>query len=100
MIIFFIVSIFENPDVFKAEMEVCGFKGVKIIPVTKSFIFESADDFWKKMLRGSAPIVMLKKDLGPIWSEKEHKALNFLREKLGSNLVSLSSDAWLGVGIK
>ncbi len=53
------------------------------------------------MVKGSAPIQMMKKGLGEVlWREKEKLALAWLKETLPTLRMPLTSDAWLGVGIK
>jgi len=73
-------------------------------------------DFRDFMVRGSAPLQMLKKSIMSVrgehvephsnvmgealWREKEILALDYLKEKLPELPTELTSDAWLGVGIK
>jgi hypothetical protein len=53
------------------------------------------------MVKGSAPIQMMKKGLGEeLWREKEKLALAWLEETLPTLKRPLTSDAWLGVGVK
>ena len=53
------------------------------------------------MIKGSAPIQMLKKSMGEVgWREKEILAFDYLKERLPSLPTELTSDAWLGVGVK
>jgi len=53
------------------------------------------------MVKGSAPIQMMKKGLGEaLWREKEMFALAWLEETLPTLNRPLTSDAWLEVGIK
>lgn len=53
------------------------------------------------MIKGSAPIQMMKKGLGKaLWREKEKLALAWLEETLPALKGPLTSDAWLGVGVK
>ncbi|MBI4938421.1 MAG: methyltransferase domain-containing protein [Nitrosomonadales bacterium] len=96
------IDTLENPDVFKQEMLDAGFREVKIQSVTKAaFPVESIPEFWAGMVKGSAPIQMLKKGMGEaMWTEKEVLAIRFLEEKLTELPTRLSSDAWLGMGIK
>ncbi len=91
----------EDPDVFKSELEQAGFQNVAITPVTKHLSVSSAEEFWDRMVKGSAPIVMLRKKIGEkIWSEKEGAALQEIKKKLTKFPTMLSSDAWLGTGVK
>ena len=95
------VATLENPEVFKQEMLDAGFRRVEIRSVTKPFPVPSIPEFWESMVKGSAPIQMLKKSMGEhAWQEKESLALNYLAEKIPSTPATLTSDAWLGLGIK
>lgn len=95
------VSTLENPQVFKQELRDAGFRQVEIRSVTKPFPVASIPEFWESMVKGSAPIQMLKKSMGEnAWREKEILALDYLKEKLPSTPTTLTSDAWLGLGIK
>jgi len=95
------VATLENPDVFKQEMLDAGFREVEIRSVTKPFPVPSISEFWETMVKGSAPIQMLKKSMGEsAWREKEILALDYLEAKLPSTPIALTSDAWLGIGIK
>jgi hypothetical protein len=61
----------------------------------------STGEFWDNMVKGSAPIQMMKKGLGEaLWREKEKLALAWLEETLPTLNMPLTSDAWLGVGVK
>lgn len=95
------VTTLENPDLFKQEMEEAGFRDVEIRRVTKAFPVGTAPEFWASMVKGSAPIQMMKKNLGEeLWREKEKLALAWLEEMLPTLKMPLTSDAWLGVGVK
>ena len=51
------------------------------------------------MVRGSAPLQMMKKGLGEaLWREKEKLALAWLDDTLPTLKRPLTSDAWLGMG--
>ncbi|MBI3775957.1 MAG: methyltransferase domain-containing protein [Gammaproteobacteria bacterium] len=97
-----VIDSLENPDTFKQEMQNAGFKKVTIQCVRKAaFPVTSVPAFWEGMVKGSAPIQMLKKNLGEnLWREKEPLALNYLERNLPSLPTALSSDAWLGLGGK
>ena len=95
------IGTLEDPDVFKQEMQHAGFRNVEIRKVTKPFPVTTLAEFWASMVKGSAPIQMLKKSMGEAtWCEKEILALDYLKEKLPSIPTELTSDAWLGVGVK
>lgn len=95
------VESLENPEFFKSELENNGFKDVAIHPVTYDFPVNSIDEFWRDMVRGSAPLVMLKNSMSEEeWQEKERVALEYLEKTLTQIPATLSSDAWLGCGRK
>ena len=95
------IDTLENPERFRQEMEDAGFKNVAIRCVTKGFPVQSVAEFWTTMVKGSAPIQMLKKNLGEAeWRAKEALALAYLEQHIPSTPTSLTSDAWLGVGVK
>ena len=91
----------ENPEFFKNELENAGFREVKIIPATGDYPIEDLAAFWKDMVRGSAPIVMMKQGMSAAeWEEKERIAIAYLRENLTTLPTVLTSKAWLGYGVK
>lgn len=95
------VATLENPEVFNQEMLDAGFRNVEIRGVTKPFPVTSIPEFWESMVKGSAPIQLVKKSLGgTVWCEKEIFALDYLAMKLPYTPTALTSDAWLGVGVK
>ncbi len=95
------IDTLENPELFEQEMRDAGFRDVEVRKLTGAFPVESIDGFWDGMVRGSAPIQMMKKNMTEEeWREKEKVALAFLEEKLPSTPTELTSDAWLGVGVK
>ena len=95
------ITSLENPELFNQELLNAGFKNVEIRCVTKAFPVASISEFWEGMVKGSAPIQMLKKSMGEnAWRDKEILAINYLEEKIPSLPTALTSDAWLGMGIK
>lgn len=95
------IDTLENPELFEEEMREAGFRNVEIRKLTGSFPVESIDGFWDSMVRGSAPIQMMKKNMSEEeWREKEQVALAFLEERLPNTPTELTSDAWLGTGVK
>ncbi len=132
------VTTLENPERFKQEMEEAGFRNIEIRSVG------TTAEFWDNIIKGSAPIQMMKKSimsvrglaevLAPsgcepdgttshstklaseqvagyvephsentgeeLLREKEKLALAWLKETLPTLKGPLTSDAWLGVGVK
>ena len=96
-----LVTTLKTPERFKPEMEEAGFRNIEIRSVTKAFPTGSTGEFWDSMVKGSAPIQMMKKGLGEaLWHEKEKLALAWLEETLPTLQRPLTSDAWLGLGVK
>ena len=95
------VTTLENPEVFQREMEAAGFSNVEIRPLTQGFPVTTVPEFWEFMVKGSAPLVLMKKKLGEeLWRAKEKIALSYLEKVLAEKQGELTSDAWLGVGVK
>lgn len=95
------IASLENPEVFRQELADAGFTDIEIRSVTKPFPVPSIGEYWGSMVKGSAPILMLKKSMGEAaWREREALALDYLRENLPATPTALTSDAWLGVAVK
>jgi len=91
----------ENPELFEQELKDAGFKDVQIQRVTKQFPVESVKKFWHAMVKGSAPIMMMKQSMPKAeWAEKQWLVMHYLHEQMPDTPTSLSSDAWLGTGLK
>lgn len=91
----------ENPGFFKTELQNAGFKQVEIIPVEGEYPISDVEEFWTDMVKGSAPLIMMKNGMPPeAWKEKECVALAYLGEKLPKLPTVLTAKAWLGCGIK
>lgn len=95
------VGSLENPDVLSAELSAAGFRDVQVHGVTHCHEFASAAEFWDKMTKGSAPVMMMKSGMGEdAWRTKSEIAVDHIARTVGPFPASLSSDAWLGVGVK
>lgn len=95
------IGTLEDPEVFKQEMQDAGFRNVAIHRITKAFPQLPVPEFWEMMVKGSAPLVMMKKAMGEaLWREKEKIALAWLQETVPTLKMPLTSDAWLGTGTK
>ncbi|MDQ6997811.1 MAG: class I SAM-dependent methyltransferase [Mariprofundus sp.] len=91
----------ENPEVFEQELKDAGFKDIQVQRVTKHFPVESVQKFWLAMVKGSVPMLMVKQSMAEAeWAEKKWLALHYLHEQLPDTPTSISSDAWLGTGLK
>lgn len=91
----------EDPDNFKKEMTDAGFKDVTIIPFDGYWHVEGVEDFFDSIVRGSAPLVMLKNSLGEQeWAGKREIMLDYIREELTELPTKLNSRAFIGTGCK
>jgi ubiquinone/menaquinone biosynthesis C-methylase UbiE len=91
----------EDPDNFRTEMEQAGFAEVEVTPFDGTWRVENVEDFLDSMVRGSAPITLLKSQLGDaVWAEKRAIMLAYLKEKLVELPATLTSRAWIGTGRK
>ncbi|TPW15966.1 MAG: Methyltransferase type 11, partial [Halothiobacillaceae bacterium] len=89
----------EEPDNFKREMQQAGFTDVTITAFDGTWQVDNVETFVDSMVRGSAPIAMLKYQLGAeAWSEKRAIMLAYLQEKLVNLPTTLNSRAWIGTG--
>lgn len=94
------VESLENADFFFNEMTAAGFKEVEVYASDKSMAIDSIETFWDDMVKGSAPIVMMKKNMSDeMWQEKNKIALDYLHDTIG-NRSTLSAKAWLAYGKK
>ncbi|MDH5389181.1 MAG: methyltransferase domain-containing protein [Gammaproteobacteria bacterium] len=96
-----VIDSLENDSYFKNELEQAGFRNIVIHRITEEYYIDSIAKLWEELVKGSAPIAMMKKNMSPeAWKEKEEIALGFITNSLPELPVSLTSDAWLGYGIK
>ena len=91
----------EDPEVFLKEMSNSGFVDVRVEPVTRDYQFRDFEHLFAGITRGSAPIELLKRNVGEAEWERQ---LSRMREHLSQTYrtfpLSLSSKAWLGSGQK
>jgi ubiquinone/menaquinone biosynthesis C-methylase UbiE len=91
----------EDPDNFRDEMQQAGFADVTITPFDGFWQADEVETFLDSMVRGSAPITMLKNQLGEqVWAEKRAIMLAYLKERLLELPTTLNSRAWIGTGRK
>jgi hypothetical protein len=95
------VESLENPDVLKSELSAAGFRDVAVTGVTKPAQFKSAEEFWESMVKGSAPVLLMKNSMpADLWHEKSRIAVDHVERAVGAFPASLAADAWIGVGVK
>jgi ubiquinone/menaquinone biosynthesis C-methylase UbiE len=95
------VCTLENPETFRTEMQQAGFADVSIVSFDGHWKVEDTEYFLDSMVRGSAPIQLLKSQLGEsLWAEKRAIMLAYVKDQLKELPTTLSSRAWIGVGRK
>ena len=96
-----VIDSLENDSFFKVELEQAGFRDVAIHRTTQDYHIDSIAGVWDELEKGSAPVAMMKRNMPPeIWKEKRAIALDFIRRSLPDFPTTLTSDAWLGYGVK
>lgn len=91
----------ENPDFFRDEMSHAGFHNVVVTPFDGEWQVTDAENFLESMVKGSAPLEMMRKNLGAeVWAEKRKMILDFLTKNLPGLPATLTSRALIAVGSK
>ncbi|WP_040793855.1 class I SAM-dependent methyltransferase [Nocardia higoensis] len=92
-----VYSSLENPEVFASEMRDAGFAGVSIQRHTSTLSWPSSKAFLDHMLRGSAPMTLLRHDLGEQeWQRCEAVMRAYVDEHYRPN-APLTTTALLGI---
>jgi len=91
----------DDPDNFRMEMQQAGFADVTITPFDGHWPVDDVETFLDSMVRGSAPVTLLKNQLGEqVWAEKRAIMLAYLKDQLTELPATLCSRAWIGTGRK
>jgi SAM-dependent methyltransferase len=91
----------ENAELFAEELARAGFVDVKVHEHEATFDRVPADVLWDRMVRSSAPILLLRKRLGEeTWARQAAVAQDYLAQKLADKSLVLTTKAYLGFGRK
>jgi SAM-dependent methyltransferase len=91
----------ENPEFFQNEMTTAGFQDVTVTAFDGEWRVENADTFLESMVKGSAPLEMMRHNLGgDVWAEKRKLIVAYLQENLPRLPAVLHSRALIAVGTK
>lgn len=91
----------ENPDFFREEMSLAGFTDVTVTAFDGAWQLSAPEVFLESMVRGSAPLELMRKNLGAAaWQEKRLVILDYLEKNLPPLPATLHSRALIGVGNK
>ena len=94
------VSSLENPELFRAELEESGFLAVSVEPVEMSMDLESPEMFWDVMVKGSAPLVLLRNRVGEEEFARQTAIAHAYLRKTLDGVRSLASVAYLAFAEK
>ena len=85
----------------RAALADAGFDDVEVQLVRHAAHFESADDYWHRMMDASAPFVPLRRRFGEErWPAFSHAVLEKVRENFGHGPLQLDAEAILAVARK
>lgn len=88
----------ENPDLFRSELEKAGFEDVSVEPYEHGVAVSSAEQYWRSISRGAAPLALLKRRLGEReWERQASLAIAHVAKHVRGPTV-LSTTAYLGFG--
>ena len=91
----------EDPDNFEKEMQNAGFTDVSISHFDGGWEVRDHKAFLDAMVRGSAPIVLLKQQLDDkTWTEKRGIMLDYIMQEIPELPHTLHSRAYIGTGSK
>jgi SAM-dependent methyltransferase len=88
-----------TPEDIQEEMSVAGFGDVVVHAITAEQLQASPRAFWESSVRSSAPLVLLRKNLGEsAWPAFSDKVLTGLEREFGEGPMALRWTANLGIG--
>jgi SAM-dependent methyltransferase len=90
-----------DPDEFAAELRAAGFVDVQVTPEPHTLPGETPRELWASSQRTTAPIVLLKRNLGEAkWAEVTAGVVERLEAQYGTSPVAITTTAYLGRGKK
>lgn len=90
-----------DPEEFAAELSAAGFHDVRVLSKTHTLPGDTPSGIWAQSQRTTAPIVLLKKNLGDArWAEVTSGVVERLERRYGTGVVDITTTARLGVGVK
>jgi SAM-dependent methyltransferase len=88
----------ENPVLFERELIEAGFDDVTVTAHEHGIWIETAEGLWNSIVRGSAPLLMLRRRLGPEeWARQSASAEKYLAERI-TTPQTFNTTAYLGFG--
>jgi ubiquinone/menaquinone biosynthesis C-methylase UbiE len=94
-----VVSGLDDLKVFRLEMENAGFRDITIEAITHEYPPYTPEEFWESMVKGSAPITMMKSAFDEkTWEAKSKISIEYLKQRMPGK--RLTSTAYLAIGKK
>jgi SAM-dependent methyltransferase len=91
----------QRPEDCLAEMGAAGFSDIAVHTFDHSEFVPSVDEYLKVIGNGGAPLVLLKKKLGPeAWAETEARFREALAKRIPEGGIQLSAECLLTVGTR
>lgn len=91
----------DDPEVFKTDLARAGFSNIKVEAINSSVEIQDATVFFNSMLKGSAPLQLLKLNMeSNEWASHETQMRQLIQERLSDLPTAYDMPAWLGTGIK
>lgn len=90
-----------DPDEFAAELRAAGFADVSVKPISHTLPGDTPAEFWAQTQRTTAPIVLLKNNLGEAeWRRVTAGVVERLESQYGTEPIEIRTTAYLGFGRK
>ncbi len=90
-----------DPEEFAQELGAVGFRDVKVHERTHTLKGESPAELWQQFQRTTAPIVLLKRNLGDArWAEVTSGVVQKLEQQYGTGSVDIETSAYLALSHK
>ena len=90
-----------DPEEFAAELRAAGFVDVVVTPQPHTLPAETPRELWAQSQRTTAPIVLLKRNLGEAkWAEVSAAVAQRVEAQYGKDPVAVTTTAYLGRGKK
>lgn len=95
------VESIEALDALEREMLRAGYVDVEVRRVDGEMRYPTAEGFWRDLVKGSAPLVMMKQNVAPDrWEAMSATAVREIERRYGSEDLSFNALANLGIGRK
>jgi len=84
-----------TPELIEQELKVAGFQNVKVQRIEHESQASSVSAYWADMVRSSAPLTLLQKNMAAEWPSFEKTTLKELEAQFGKGPQTVRAPAWL-----